>query len=92
MPTALLVWAEAALSMAEVELRAETEVACGAVSVTVVVTEMEGRSDLELLEAVSGVLALALVGSRDASEERTGWFDSLVAGIRSELDLGEAVS
>lgn len=54
--------------MAVVELRVETEVVCGAVSGTVVVSilsQMEGRADLELLEAVSGVLALAFVGSRD---------------------------
>lgn len=81
--------------MAEVELRVESEIACGVVSVSVVVfieSQKEGRSDLGLLEAVSGVLALALVGSRDPLGESTGWFDSLVAGIRSEFELGEAVS
>lgn len=76
--------------MAVVELRVETEVACGTVSETVVVSilsQMEGRSDLELLEVVSGVLALALVGSRDPFVGSTGWSDPLVAGIRSELEL-----
>lgn len=81
--------------MAVVELRVETEAVCGAVSGTVVVfilPHMEGRSDLELLEAASGVLALALVGSRDPFVGSTGWSDPLVAGIRSECKLGEAVS
>lgn len=80
--------------MAVVELRVEMEVVCDALSVTVVVfilSQVEGRSDLELLEAVSGVLALALVGSRDPSVESTGRFDPLAAAIGSEFELGEAV-
>lgn len=57
-----------------------------------ILSQMEGRSELELLEAVSGVLALALVGSRDPFVESTGWSDPLAAGIRFEFELGEAVS
>lgn len=81
--------------MAVVELRVETEAVCGAVAVAVVVfiqSQMEGRSDLELLEALSGVLALALAGSRDPPGERAGWFDPSVAGISPEFELGEVVS
>lgn len=93
-PTTLLVWTEAALSVAVVELRVDTEVVCGAVSVTVVVltlSQMEGRSDPELLEAVSGALALVPVGSRGPWAASTGWVDPLAVAIGSELELGEAV-
>lgn len=61
-------------------------------AVVFILSQMEGRCDLELLEAVSGVLALALVGSRDPFVESIYWFDPLAAAIRSEFELREAVS
>lgn len=83
--------------MAVVGFRVEVEVVSGGTGVAgaeliSMLFRMEGRSELELLEAVSDVLALALVGSRDSSVESTGWSNPLVTDTGSESELGEDVS
>lgn len=83
--------------MAVVGFRVEIEVVSGGTGVAgaepiSMLFRMEGRSELKLLEAVSDVLALALVRSRDSSVESTGWSSPLVMDTGSEFELGEDVS
>ena len=83
--------------MAVVEFRVEAEVVAGGTGVagTVamsVLSRIEARSELKLLEAVSGALALALEGSRGSFVESTGWSDPLVTATGSEFEPGEVMS
>lgn len=83
--------------MADVGFRVETEVVAGGTGVagTVAISllsRMEWRSGLKLLDTVCDVLALALLGSRDSFGESTGCSGPSVIAMGSEFAVGEVES